>query len=99
MKGEIWLWDDIGNYRAVITNHHIANKLFECLKKDRQFKRGDEALLDFTDVDLPKVIKVLRVITNLEIAKNHASNFNNLDTHPPTVLDSKTKAIDVSHGK
>ncbi len=82
IRGEIWPWDNNGNYKAVITNHHAANRLFRALKKDGRFRRGDEALLNFPEADLPKVIRSLGVITNLEIAKKRASNFNTLAYRP-----------------
>jgi hypothetical protein len=99
MKGEIWRSDLSGNYKAVIINHKIANSIFKDLRKPGKFRYGDEAILTFTEIELPKIIKVLGVITDLKIAKRRASNFNNLVPPPPGKSKVKKRKIEDTYGE
>ena len=58
--------------RAIITNHHIANKF---LDDQYRLKKGEELLIKFPAIDILKIVKLLKIRNNRAAMIIRANNF------------------------
>ncbi|MDB5038083.1 MAG: hypothetical protein JWQ35_1611 [Bacteriovoracaceae bacterium] len=81
--GEIWQFDDNGNYRVLITDFRIANKLSKKLNARAGYRKDDEAVLKFKDSDLQIIVEAIEVFQTQDRQVVKASNFGLPEGRPP----------------